>query len=196
MTEPRPVSGPRVLLAILVVLSGLAAIVWLLIRSGPPPAAAPVDSAAPPARAAEKPAVKKAEEAPPPETSAAPSVIMPLTGPDLERFQEASSRAFRQLDAESPGLPYAVAASLAARRAIAESGCDPDRTLEYWLSPQFPDDVAVGDPAAALSTRRTVDNLLAILLGDQAGPADFEQILNGVSPEVRALAIERRARGN
>ncbi|HOW96512.1 MAG TPA: hypothetical protein P5567_03060 [Kiritimatiellia bacterium] len=112
---------------------------------------------------------------------------MPLTAPDLERFQEASSRATRELEAESPGLPYAVAASRAARRAIAAAGYDPDRTVAAWLSPSFTDDLA---------TRRAADNLLSVILGDPAGAEDFEQILQELSPALQDAARERRARHN
>ena len=120
--------------------------------------------------------------------------IMPLDQETLSAFQEANSRATRQLSATDPVAFYAVAASLSARQAIAELGHDPDRTVQYWLSPQFAADVAAGDPAFAVSSQRTIANLLSVILGDQAGDEDFEQILAGLSPEVRELAIQRRTR--
>jgi len=119
---------------------------------------------------------------------------MPLDSQTLSAFQEANSRATHQLSADNPGAAYAVTASLSARQAIANRGHDPDRTVQYWLSPQFAADVAAGDPAFAVSNQRTIANLLSVILGDQAGNEDFEQILTGLSPEVRELAIQRRAR--
>jgi len=87
-----------------------------------------------------------------------------------------------------------VTASRAARKAIAELGYDPDRTLRYWLSPRFAADVQAGDPKLAVSTRRTVDNLLSVMLCDQASRAEFNLILTELSPDARLFAVERRAR--
>ncbi|MBP7828409.1 MAG: hypothetical protein KA248_00685 [Kiritimatiellae bacterium] len=168
-------------LVILVI--GLAAVVWFLARrEAPRPAAASSQSVMSP----EIPAAPSSKTVISPEMAPAPagSSVMPLAAPDLERFQEASSRATRELEAESPGLPYAVAASRAARRGIAAAGYDPDRTLDAWLSPPF---------TADLATRRAADNLLSVILGDTAGDADFARILDELDPEVRALAMERRA---
>ena len=132
----------------------------------------------------------------PPAPEPAVASIMPVNGASLEKFQEALSKATVQFAADQPGVPYAVAMSRAARQAFAALGHNPDLTLLYWLSPPFADDVAAGHPAAAVDTLRTVDNLLSILLGDTAGPDEFEQILAECTPDVRVLARQRRARSH
>jgi hypothetical protein len=128
------------------------------------------------------------------EPAAGPGILLPLDGKSFEAFQKATSRITVRLAAENGELSYAVTASRALLEAITEVGHDADRTVQYWLSTQFAADLAAGNPNEAVSTRRTVDNLVSVLLGDQAGPEDFEQILAGLSPDVRALAIQRRAR--
>lgn len=140
------------------------------------------------------PATRPDQHPPAPAPEAVAEIIMPVNGPSLEKFQEANSRANLQQSAEQPGLPYAIAMSRAARQAMTTLGHDPDLTLRYWLSPRFAEEVAAGDPAAATDTLRIVDNLLALLLGDTAGPEEFAQILTECAPDVQALAIERRAR--
>ena len=187
MSDPRPSSAIRIGSA-LAILLGVAAVAWLLARrEAPPPAASSSKTvisseipAAPPAaeRVAPEPAAETVEPAP---------AVMPLTAPDLERFQEASSRATRELEAESPG------ASLCRRRVPAPRAGesprrDTTRTAPWhtWLSPHF---------SADLTSRRAADNLLSVILGDAAGDADFARILDELSPEVRALALQRRARG-
>ena len=148
------------------------------VRETPDPAKRPVETA----RA----------RAPAPDTAI--TSVMPVDGPSLEKFQEVLSATTVQLTAEQPGVPYAVAMSRAARQAITALGHNPELTLLYWLSPPFAEDVAAGNPAAAVDTLRTVDNLLAILLGDTAGPEEFAQIMDECAPDVRALAMQRRAR--
>ena len=164
---------------------------YLYLTRTPAPDAAPAVPA---------PMPRRTEEPAPPAAATTPAsvavesqTIMPLDGLSLEQFQEASSRASATGSALQNDAPYAVAASRAARQAIAALGHNPDFTLRYWLSPQFAADLAAGDPAAAVSTRRTVDNMLSILLGDTAGPEDFAQILQACSPEVQTLATQRRA---
>ena len=147
---------------------------------------------APVVRETPEPAAQPAAATPAPEPAIAS--IMPVNGASLENFQVALSKATVQLTAEQPGVPYAVAMSRAARQAFAALGHNPDLTLLYWLSPPFAEDVAAGNPAAAVDTLRTVDNLLSILLGDTASPEEFAQILADCSPDVRALASQRRAR--
>jgi|GEM_PF-2117715 hypothetical protein len=149
------------------------------------------EPASPPHRQ-EAPAPRTDEHAPGPQAVA--EKIMPVNEPSLEKFQEAASRATVQQSAEQPGLPYAIAMARAARQAMTTLGHDPDFTLRYWLSPRFAEEVVAGDPAAAADTLRSVDNLLTILLGDPAGSEEFAQILTDCSPDVQALAIERRAR--
>lgn len=150
------------------------------------------EPASPPNRQ-EAPAPRTDEHAPAPGPQAVAEKIMPVNGPSLEKFQEANSRATAQQSAEQPGLPYAIAMARAARQAMTTLGHDPDFTLRYWLSPRFAEEVVAGDPAAAVDTLRSVDNLLAILLGDPAGPEEFAQILTDCAPDVQAQAMERRA---
>jgi hypothetical protein len=182
----------RTILLTAICLTGLYAIHAYWVRTGRPgtaPARSPTTRAETSAPAAQP------DTAPPtPTTEPASPEVMPVDGPSLEKFQEANSLATIQLAATQPDVPYAVAASRAARQAISALGNNPDQTLLYWLSPQFAEDVAAGDPAAAVSTRRTVDNLLSILLGDTAGPEDFARIMSECTPEVRALASKRRER--
>lgn len=171
----------RKVLAILAI--GLAAAAWFLARrEAPRPAAGSSKSVMSP----EIPAAPSSKTVISPEMAPAPagSSVMPLAAPDLERFQEASSRATREIEVENAGLPYAVAASRAARRGIAAAGYDPDRTVAHWLSPAFSADLATG---------RAADNLLSVILGDAAGDADFARILDELAPEVRALALRRRS---
>lgn len=173
----------------------IAAGVYLLRHDEPPPPPAPT----PKPSATTPPTPEPATAAITTDPTLAPATgqpagVLPLDNVSLEQFQEANSRITTQLSTEHQGVPYAVAASMAARRAIAELGHDPNQTLIYWLSPQFKADLAAGPPALIPSSQRTVDNLLSILLGDQASPDEFEQILTGLSPDVRRPAAERRAR--
>ena len=118
--------------------------------------------------------------------------IMPLDERTLERFQEANSRAMSRLLEQQNGLPYTVAASVSLRAAMADLGHDPDKTLLYWLSPQFQKDRANGNQKEAVSLSRTTGNLLSIALGDNASGEEFAVLLKQLSPEVRAAAIKRR----
>ena len=120
--------------------------------------------------------------------------IMPLDEKTLERFQEANSRAMSRLLEQQNGLPYTVAASVSLRAAMVELGHDPDKTLLYWLSPQFQKDIANGNQKEAVSLSRSTGNLLSIALGDNASDEEFAVILKPFSPEVRAAAIQRRGR--
>lgn len=181
----------------LTILVGVIAAGVYLLRTGdaPPPPNVPPPAqpvVAPPAPEPRAPAAVRDVTPIRADTAAPPAGVLPLDNVSLEQFQEANSRITAQLSTEHQDVPYAVAASMAARRAIAELGHDPNQTLVYWLSPRFKADVEAGPPALIASTLRTVDNLLAVLLGDQAGSNEFEQIMSGLSPDARQLAEQRR----
>ena len=198
MTPQVTQTGRRMMVLTLTILVGAIAAGIYLLRTGEPPPPPPAPPPAPPvvARPGSEAAAPGTDPVPAPARgtdAVVPAGVLPLDNVSLEQFQEANSRITTQLSTEHQNVPYAVAASMAARRAIAELGHDPNQTLVYWLSPAFNDDLAAGDPALAVDRRRLVDSLLAVLLGDQAGTNEFEQILSGLSPEARQRAVQRRA---
>lgn len=120
-----------------------------------------------------------------------PVAIMPQDERTLELFQEACSRAMIQFQQQPGNMPYSVAASAGLRKAMADLGYDPDRTLLYWLSFQYQTDVKkTADPGSLF---RASENLLSIVFGDQAGEKDFALILESFPPELRSVALQRRA---
>ena len=139
------------------------------------------------------------EPAPPaervePETDPTPTderlpTVMPLNEANLERFQAANSQSVEA--SLKQGLPYSVAASRAVCESIRSLGHDPDATLLAWMSPGFADEMRAADPAGAVSTLRTIDNLLNVALGVGASEQDRAVILSAFSPDVRALASQR-----
>jgi hypothetical protein len=122
--------------------------------------------------------------------------IMPLDGDTLGRFQEANSRAVTVLSRANIGLPYAVVQAEAIRAALVEMGHDPEETLLYWLSPQFQQDLANGDPREIVDRTRLTGNLLSLALGDQASDEEFAGIIAPFSPELQAAASSRRRDSN
>lgn len=121
-----------------------------------------------------------------------PEGVLPLDVKTLGDFLEAMSRNTVKLEAEQNPLPYAVLSSKAAYSAIMEVGRDPERTLRYWLSPQFEADMAARGPTAT-SDRRTVDSMLTILLGDRASEEEFAAILEHLPPTLSQDLTARRA---
>ncbi|HMO50323.1 MAG TPA: hypothetical protein PKE26_08370 [Kiritimatiellia bacterium] len=97
-----------------------------------------------------------------------PRGVMPLDGATLERYQEANSKATRALMAKHPDMPYALRAATALRRAIRETGYNPDETVAAWLSPEFRRDLFAEDPAGAVGAIRFAEAQCAVALGTGA----------------------------
>lgn len=81
---------------------------------------------------------------------------------------------------------------MAFRRAVNETGYDPDKTLRYWVSPEFKLDVADGDPAKAVTRIRQAESLIATALGDGTNDEEFEEILSYLDADLRETAKQRR----
>lgn len=198
MTGPTTASGIRKLVACAAGIVALVAGAVYLLRTDAPeasPATAPdpITAAATPGpsgAAAEAPATRSGAAEPDHQPG-----VLPLDNPSLARFQEMLSQVTTQFMAIVPDVPYPVRTARAAQETLLNLGYDPDRTVRYWLSPEFEADLArESQPGRAVDARRTTDNLLSILLGDQGGTEEFEHIIADYSPEAQALARARRTR--
>lgn len=119
--------------------------------------------------------------------------VMPVLGGTPAGFQESVSAAHEEIFRRQPGLSSPAMVAMAIREGITRSGGDPDRTLAYWLSPAFERDLAASPPGEAVDARRTVESLVAQLLGDGLGDAEFEELVSLHSAGVRDAARARRA---
>lgn len=123
----------------------------------------------------------------------ATGAVLSVLGGTPPGFQESVSAAYEGLRHQQPDLSPPVLMAAALRAGIFVSGGDPDRTVAYWLSPAFQRDLAGASPGDAADARRTVDSLLAQLLGDGLGDEEFERVLSLHAPDVREAARARRA---
>lgn len=120
-------------------------------------------------------------------------VVLPVEEEVFQKFHATWGAAQERLREGGSAFSPPAQSALAVREAIIELGYDPNETILYWLSPQFAQEVAARDPAAASSTTRTVDNLLSVALGDQLADEEFAQVVASYSPAVWAAARQRRA---
>jgi len=118
--------------------------------------------------------------------------VMPLDDATLEKFQMANAEAVEQLFERKTNLADPLVSATAFRLAVEELGYSADKTLDYWLSDRFREELAAGNPAEVITRRRLVDSLLAKALGDGLSDELFAQILAAYSDEVQHAARKRR----
>jgi hypothetical protein len=118
-------------------------------------------------------------------------VLMPETARVdalLVRFSEAQQELFETRRDLAPPIQAAWALRLALER----QGYDAQRTLLYWMSPEFQREASSKTVGEGLAMKRSVQNLLSMAFGDGLADAEFRQILAVDSPDVRAAAQRRR----
>jgi len=118
--------------------------------------------------------------------------IMPLDNETVAEVQEANSRHVQILREKNPDWTYHEVAALAMKRAISERGYDPDKSLQWWMSPDFRDNLYRDHPREALHWQRLADSLLAVALGDGATDEEFNRIIRQYSSALQATATARR----
>lgn len=121
------------------------------------------------------------------------NTIMPLDDATIEAFQEAQSKATQQLHESEKDMSPVVESAIAVRKAIKAVGHNPDKTLLYWISPEFRAEVAAGNPAEVSMKLRMTANLLSVALGDSASQEEFDTILSHSSQDLRIAAQKRRS---
>lgn len=120
-----------------------------------------------------------------------PRGVMPLDARTLEAFQEANSRAMQKLQGKLDGRSFYEVTADGFRRAVADLGYDPDRTLLHWMSPEFRTEAAA-DPARAMDLLRLTEAQLRLALADGAPADEFERTIRLHDAEVQAAARARR----
>jgi len=120
------------------------------------------------------------------------ATVMPLDEKTLERFQQANSQAASQRISENSGLTQNEITALSFQEAVKEIGFNPEKTILYWISPEFQTEVRAGDPAKMTDVLRLTDSLLGVALGDGSPDEEFERIIGRYSPAVQEAARKRR----
>ncbi len=118
-------------------------------------------------------------------------VVMPLDQQTLEAFQEANSREMARLQDRNDGRSFYEVTADGFRKAVRDTGYNPDKTLLYWMSDEFKAEVAA-DPKRSVDLTRLTDSLLRSALGEGAPDDERARVLALHSAEVQAAAHARR----
>ena len=120
--------------------------------------------------------------------------VMPLNDSTLEAFKEANSKAAMQLLDKRDEMSSPVMASVAFRLAVKDVGYDPDKTILYWLSPEYEKEIKGADMEDALRMSMGAGMLMQLALGDGCTKKEFEQLISNWTPEVQEAAQKRRGK--
>ena len=118
---------------------------------------------------------------------------MPLDEETMEQFLEISSRHVEQLQREQATSGYYENNAEAFRRSMAQMGYDPEKSLRWWLSPEFQDAIQRDQPNEAVHLLRRAGSIISMALADGASDASFETVIHVYSTDLQTVARERRA---